>query len=130
MPSMLAERFIQATLLVAAVIHLAPTTGLAGADALQRLYGLAPSDPATLLLLRHRAVLFALVALPLLAAIALRRWRLPALVAALISMASFIALAAGMPLNAELSRVLRIDLVVAALVAIAIVVHRRTAPPG
>lgn len=56
-------RGIQAGLLVAALIHLAPLSGLRGAAALADLYGLpAPPDAATTLLLLHRALTFALLA--------------------------------------------------------------------
>eukprot|EP01030_Chromulinospumella_sphaerica_P012321 gene12321-12112_t len=42
-------------------IHLIPLLGVFGAAPLASLYGTTPSDPNTLILLRHRAVLFGIV---------------------------------------------------------------------
>jgi hypothetical protein len=52
---------IRIALLVVAVIHLLPVPGVMGADALHRLYGISFSDPDTVVLMRHRAVLFGLL---------------------------------------------------------------------
>lgn len=124
---MLAERYIQFTLLVAALIHLAPVTGLTGAEALQRLYGVDLTDPPTLMLMRHRAVLFALVGLPLAIGLFLPGWRAPALSAALISLVAFLALATTPPaLNPALLRAVRIDIGLALLILPALWLCLRT----
>ncbi len=129
---MIAERFIQFVLLLAAVIHLAPATGLAGAEALQRLYGIDLTDPSTLMLMRHRAVLFALVGVPLLIGILAPAWRVPALSAALISLVAFLGLATTLPtLNPALLRAVYIDLALVALVVPALWLCLRTSTtPG
>lgn len=129
MKAMLAERFVQSALLVAAIIHLLPVAGIAGSEAIQRLYGMTAVDANTLLLLRHRAVLFGLVALPLLIAIVQPAWRLPAMTAALISIVSFLALAAGaQALSPELQRVARVDIVPLLLLPPAMLLTWRTLP--
>lgn len=129
---MFAERCLQFVLLLAAIIHLAPVTGLAGAEALQRLYGVDLTDPATLMLMRHRAVLFALVGLPLLIGVFLPAWRAPALAGALLSLGAFLGLAATLPsLNPALLRAVRIDIGLIALIVPALWVCLRPGPtPG
>ena len=47
--------------LVAALINLAPVSGVFGAARLEALYGLPFADPNLLVLMRHRAVLFGIV---------------------------------------------------------------------
>jgi len=97
---------IGALLAVAGLIHLLPLSGLLGADALQRLYGIDATAPELLLLLRHRAVLFGLLGAALLLAIRHPGWRWPAIGAGLLSTIAFLLLA-GLPgqLNAPLQRV-------------------------
>lgn len=130
---MLAERCVQLVLLLAAVIHVAPVTGLAGAEALQRLYGVDLADPATLMLMRHRAVLFALVGLPLAIGVFLPTWRVPALTGALVSLGAFLGLAATLPsLNPALLRAVHIDIGLIALIVPALWLCLRPGPaaPG
>lgn len=60
------RQWIRAGLWVAIAIHWLPLPGLLGADSLRTLYALAASiEPAVELLLQHRALLFALLSLPL-----------------------------------------------------------------
>lgn len=91
--SRLGEWFQRLLLLATALIHLAPAVGVSGATALNRLYGLTLTDPNLLLLLQHRALLFALIGLPALIAIVRTAWRLPVMIAALSSVAGFLLLA-------------------------------------
>jgi hypothetical protein len=78
---------------IAALIHLLPVVGVLGADALRELYGVAIGDPTLLVLLRHRALLFGLLGVMLLASIARSALRTPALVAGIVSTASFLLIA-------------------------------------
>ena len=57
---------ISSILFILAVIHLLPVAGVLGSDSLTRLYGISVSDSNTEILLRHRAVLFAIIGLFLL----------------------------------------------------------------
>jgi hypothetical protein len=106
------RRDAAAALIVAALIHLLPLPGLAGADALQGLYGLPALDPASELLLRHRALLFGLLGGGLLLALRHPGWRRPLLLATLVADGGFLLLAAdAAELNAALQRVAAFDVV-------------------
>jgi len=56
------DRVITAALLIVSVIHLLPIVGLVGGDKLSSLYGVSISDPNLEILMRHRAVLFTIIA--------------------------------------------------------------------
>jgi len=113
---------IIAALLIAGVVQLVPLIGLSGARGLHKLYGLEVSEPQLVLLLRHRAVLLALVGVALLAAIAVPAWRAPAIGLGLLSKLSFLLLIAVSPApNALISRVAKVDAVTAVLLIVAAV---------
>ena len=121
--------FIAATLFIVGVIHLLPAIGAISAARLSRLYGVAVDEPNLELLLRHRAVLFALVGGFLVFAAFEPRYQAVAFVAGMLSVVSFLwlALAIG-KLNARLKRVFVVDLLAAVLLlagAGALVVSRR-----
>lgn len=80
-------------LTVAGIINLLPTIGVAGAGWLRSLYGFEIANPDLEILLRHRAVLFGLVGVLLLAAAIRPGLRDVAVLVAGASMASFIAIA-------------------------------------
>ena len=84
---------VSAGLVVAAVIHLLPVPGILGPDCLARLYGVAIADPDMTIMMRHRALLFGVLGLFMLAAAAKPEWQAPAAVAGLVSAAGFILLA-------------------------------------
>ncbi len=102
--------FDTAVLTAAGILHLLPAAGMAGRMRLRRLYGIDLSDADTLLLMRHRAAMFAAFGLLLLAAAAVPRWRLPGAVAGLISTAAYCGLAGRpRPLSPPLRRLWWID---------------------
>lgn len=107
-----------------AMLHALPLVGVLGPAWLSRLYGPCPDDPNVVLLLRHRAVLFGLLAAFLGYAAVHPALHGLALVAGVVSVGSFLLLAgdAG-PLNAALAGVVRADRVALALLAAATVVH-------
>jgi hypothetical protein len=83
--AVLINSVVSVLLFVAAVIHLLPLAGLFSAENLQRLYGIAATDTDVLILLRHRAVLFALLGTFMLVSIFLPQWRGVAIGAGLVS---------------------------------------------
>ncbi len=108
-----------------ALIHLLPLPGLLGADWLVRLYAIPSPDPATELLLRHRALTFALLGGALLWASRHRALLLPTLALVALSDFGFAVLAlSGPPLSPALSRVLGFDLASLLLLAGATAIAR------
>jgi hypothetical protein len=122
-------RFVVPTVLVlVAIIHALPIVGVLGASRLSQLYGITVQDPNLELLLRHRAVLFGLLA-GLLAYAAIRPdlHRL-ALVAGFVSVTSFLLLARlSAPLSAGLTSVVRADWLALFLLLVGAVAHLRGA---
>jgi hypothetical protein len=107
-------------LIIVAAIHLLPAVGLFGAQRLHELYGLDFTDPNLLILMRHRAVLFGLLGAFLLYA-AFRPTQQPsALIAGWISVLSFFYFAwTTGGFNALIARVVWVDIVAAACLAVA-----------
>jgi hypothetical protein len=96
---------VPAVLLLVAVIHALPVIGVLGASRLTALYGIAVDNADLALLLRHRAVLFGLLA-------------------AFQAVASFVVLTHLAPsLNTALTMVYRVDLVAMGLLLAAGAVH-------
>src|SRR5688572_8373251 len=106
-------------LLIAALIHALPLLGVLGATKLESLYGIAVQDANLEILMRHRAVLFGMLAAFLgYAAFKPSLHRL-ALVGGLASVVSFLVLAFAVGgYNTALSTVIRADIL--ALVALLI----------
>lgn len=109
-------------LLVAGIIHLLPVPGVMGVGTLSRLYGIEVSDPNTAILLQHRALLFGVLGVLMLGAIALPGLRLTVLAVALFSAASFIAVAVAVGgYNPAIGRVVVADIVASVLLAAGLV---------
>lgn len=87
------EWALRVLLVVPGVIHLLPLSGVMGAAALTRLYGLDFSAPDLEILMRHRAVLFGMLGVLLCAAAFKPSLRKIALLAGLASVVSFLVLA-------------------------------------
>ena len=87
------EKVATGLLVLVGIIHLLPVAGVLGADRLAALYGIALSEPNIEILMRHRAILFGLLGLFLVYA-AFQPWlQTLAIVAGLVSVVSFIAIA-------------------------------------
>jgi hypothetical protein len=118
LPEIAAMRhLVTAALLVVGVIHLLPLAGVLGAERLNQLYGIDASEPNLAVLMRHRAVLFGLLG----GFFVLAAFKPPlqglAVLAGFVSVLSFLALAWGAGVNAQLGRVVTADWVaLAALV--------------
>jgi hypothetical protein len=105
-------------LLLAGIIHLLPVPGVMGASSLVRLYGIEVNDPNTAILLQHRALLFGLLGVLMLSAIALPWLRVTALSVGLFSAASFIVVAMAVGgYNPAIGRVVFADVVASVLLA-------------
>lgn len=125
------KRLVPLTLALVALLHALPLAGVLGAARLSALYGVDVGGDASLqLLLRHRAVLFGLLA----AFLAWTAWQ-PALrgaglVAGLVSVASFLLLAAQAgPLSSALATVVRLDIAALVLLLAAGAAHLLNPPP-
>ena len=109
-------------LLVAGIIHLLPVPGVMGVNTLARLYGIEANDPNAAILLQHRALLFGVLGVLMLSAIALPWLRLTALTVALFSAASFIVVAMAVGgYNPAIGRVVVADVVASVLLAAGLV---------
>ena len=109
-------------LLVAGIIHLLPVPGVMGVSTLARLYGIEANDPNTAILLQHRALLFGVLGVLMLSAIALPWLRVTALTVALFSAASFIVVAMAVGgYNTAIGRVVVADVVASVLLAAGLV---------
>jgi len=109
-------------LLVAGIIHLLPVPGVMGASPLARLYGIEMNDPNTAILLQHRALLFGVLGVLMLSAIALPWLRVTVLTVAFFSAASFIAVAMAVGgYNPAIGRVVIADVVASVLLAAGLV---------
>lgn len=103
-------------LLIAGLIHFLPVPGLMGAATLARLYGVHVADPNTSILLQHRALLFGVLGVSMLAAIAFPGLRVPVLTVALCSAAGFVIVAFWVGgYNAAIARVVTADVVASVL---------------
>ena len=124
--------FLSATALVlVALIHLLPVPGVLGAEMLQRLYGLPVDTPDMALLLRHRAVLFGLLGVGMIASVAWPAWRPAAYVAAFVSVISFLVLAAlENPAQPAIHRVIVADVLALVLLMAGAVAEWRARQPG
>ena len=120
------------TLLASGAVHVAPGVALVLPDRLGSLYGLGRLEPTEVVLLRHRALLLALLGAALLGAVARPALRRPALAATLASDVVFIGLAATTESSTEVTRVALVDGVLLPLVLAALVVDSggRARPVG
>ena len=106
---------VPASLIVVGVIHLIPLSGVFGVGRLNTLYGISIGDPDLSILMRHRAVLFGLLGLFCVYAAMKPSLQLIALIAAAVSVGSFLYLAyATGGYSEELRRVFIADVIAAA----------------
>jgi hypothetical protein len=119
------EIAIVVILLVAGLLNGLPVVGVAGAGRLARLYGITMADPDLLVLMRHRALLLGLLGAALVGAAFVPGWRTPAMVAGLVSMLAFVALARVAP-GPKIRTTAVVDVVLSAALAVALVLHLLT----
>ncbi len=87
------EKIITGLLVLVAIIHLLPLSGVLGVERLAALYGNSISEPNLEILMRHRAVLFGLLGLFLLYAAFTPSLQWLAIVAGFVSVVSFMVIA-------------------------------------
>ena len=115
------------SLAIVGIIHLLPITGVAGAERLTALYGIALADPDLVLLLRHRAVLFGILGSYVLIAAFVPALQLSALVMALVSVVSFLALAlSGDAVSPGIGRIVTADWIALGALVVGFVAYART----
>jgi hypothetical protein len=115
-------------LTLAGVIHLLPLPGILGTGQLTRLYGVSADDPNVGILLQHRAVLFGLLGVLLIAAAFRPDLRAVALIAGIVSAVSFLVIAWGIGgYNAQVARVVVADLLAVTLLVVAAGIEWRKA---
>jgi hypothetical protein len=115
---------VPSVLLLVALIHALPLAGVVSAAKLSSLYGISIQDPNLEILMRHRAVMFGLLAGFLAYAAFHRHLHSLALVAAAVSVVAFLALALSVGgYNPALSTVVKADMLALGLLVMAAVVH-------
>jgi len=87
------EKVVTGLLVLVGIIHLLPLSGVLGVERLAALYGVSLAEPNLEILMRHRAVLFGLLGLLLVYAAFQPSLQPLAIIAGLVSVVSFIAIA-------------------------------------
>jgi hypothetical protein len=99
-------------LLVVALIHLLPLSGVFGTTRLTALYGIPFDEPNLAILMRHRAILFGLLGAFLVFAAFRPDFQVAAFAAGFVSVVSFLYLAwSGGSYNAQIGRVFTADVI-------------------
>ena len=83
-------RIVAGLIVLAGIINFLPVMGVFSAARLETLYRVDIADPTLEILLRHRAVLFGVIGGFMIAAAFRQRFHLPAIIAGLIAMLSFL----------------------------------------
>jgi hypothetical protein len=114
------EWVVRGAMLIAAAVQVAPIVGALGGRRLRALYGVTVSDPTVELLLRHRAVLLALVGVVIAIGALRPQHRALALAVGLAAKLAFLALSSrSIGLTTECVRVARADIVSSTLLLVA-----------
>lgn len=104
------NKLLTLALVAVAMIHLIPSVGVLGVDQLASLYDIQLHDDNIILLMRHRAVLFGLLGVFILIAAFRASLQLMAIVAGLVSVISFLLLAATVDgITIAINKVLWVD---------------------
>lgn len=115
---------VSAMLVVVAVIHLLPLSGVLGSERLAALYGLSFDEPNLAILMRHRAALLGLLGLFLLFAAFQPQFQTIAFIAGFVSVVSFLWLAWSVGgYNAQVARVFMADIAALVCLIIGVVAH-------
>ena len=122
-------RFVSLLFVFVGAIHLFPALGMFSAARLEDAYGVELATPDLQLLMRHRAALFAIVAVVLIAAAFHPPLRQAAWWIGMFSMGSYVVLAFSMSgLGERLMRVAWADVLGIGLLLLVVVLERRLGP--
>lgn len=114
------EKVISGLLVLVGIIHLLPVAGVLGVERLAVLYGISINEPNLEILMRHRAVLFGLLGLILVYAAFQPSLQSLAIIAGLVSVVSFIAIAWSVGgFNESVRKVIIVDVVAIAALVVA-----------
>ena len=118
------NRIVTGMLIVVAVIHFLPLSGVLSAEQLSTLYGISFEEPNIEILMRHRSVLFGMLGTFLMYSAFKPQLHMYALVAATVSVVSFLYIAWSVGgYNDQVGRVYIADLVALVCIAVAFVVY-------
>lgn len=110
---------VSAMLVIVAMIHLLPLSGVIGSERLASLYGISFDEPNIAILMRHRAVLFGLLGSFMLFAAFTPSFQVAAFVMGFVSVVSFLWLASSVGgYNAAVGRVFAADVVALACLVV------------
>lgn len=114
--------FLKVLITAVGLINFIPVAGVLSGARITQLYGVGVESGDLEILMRHRAVLFGILGALILISVVKKGWRLPACVAGLISMVSFIVLAwlVG-DFGETLQRIILIDIAGSVMAVLAIV---------
>ena len=106
------RHLVSSMLVIVAIIHLLPLSGVIGSERLASLYGISFDEPNIAILMRHRAVLFGLLGLFMLVAAFKPSFQVAAFVIGFVSVVSFLWLAFSVGgYNAAVGRIVTADIV-------------------
>ena len=115
---------------IVGLINFVPLMGALGQARLEGLYGIEINTPDMLLLLRHRAVLFGIIGGYIILSAFKPAQRKAAAIFGYLSMISYAVFAlADNAVNANLERVMQIDVVAIILLTVAVVLDRKRKTP-
>ena len=118
------KHLVSAMLVVVAIIHLLPLSGVLSSDRLTALYGLNFNEPNLVILMRHRAVLFGILGVFFLFAALQPQLQVAAFAIGFVSVISFLWLAWSVgEYNAQVARVFAADIVALACLTVGAVVY-------
>lgn len=118
------EWVIRGTFALTGLIHLLPLAGVLGRGTLERAYGIQLGEGQDLvILMQHRAVLFGLLAAACFLAAGMPSWRVPAGIAAMVSMVAFVLIAVWQPHGAAIAKVMWVDVVASLLLALGLLLQ-------
>lgn len=120
------KKFAAGLVIIVGLINLGPIIGVMGQGALEKLYGISSVSPDVLLLLRHRAILLAIIGALLIGAVFWTSARGTATAAAYVSMMSYVILFVMADVeSAALIKVYYVDVTALAVLTGAIFIERQ-----